>query len=78
MNKKAFEQYGNFTKQRDALEARKEVIIGWEQELDKAQASIEELIKTLDLRKDEAIERTFAQAAKNFKSVWKALVPEGR
>lgn len=29
------------------------------------------------MRKDEAIERTFSQAAENFSSVWKALVPEG-
>lgn len=70
MNKKAFEQYGNFTKQRDSLETRKS-------ELDASHASIQELIKTLDFRKDEAIERTFAQAAKNFTSVWKALVPDG-
>ena len=70
VNKKAFEQYSNFTKQKDQLETRK-------QELDKSSQSIQELIETLDCRKDEAIERTFNQAAKHFTQIWKQLVPEG-
>lgn len=61
----------SFTKQRDELLARQD-------ELDKSQESIEELIGVLDARKDEAIERTFKQVAKNFAEVFEKLVPTGR
>ena len=71
VNKKAFEQYNNFTKQRDQLIQRR-------QELDKSAQSIEELVESLDQRKDEAIERTFKQVAKNFEEVFEKLVPAGR
>ncbi|KAA8893730.1 RecF/RecN/SMC [Sphaerosporella brunnea] len=71
VNKKAFEQYNNFTKQRDTLQKRR-------QELDKSQASIEELIQILDQRKDEAIERTFRQVSKYFAEIFEKLVPAGR
>jgi len=71
VNKKAFEQYTNFTKQRDALIQRKG-------ELDESEGAIRELIETLDQRKDEAIERTFKQVAKNFAAVFLKLVPAGR
>ncbi|KAG0197226.1 Structural maintenance of chromosomes protein 3 [Mortierella sp. GBA30] len=71
VNKKAFEQFNNFTKQRDALLQRK-------QELDDSEAAIRELIQTLDQRKDEAIERTFKQVAKNFTEVFTKLAPAGR
>ncbi|KAI5116767.1 hypothetical protein M0805_004984 [Coniferiporia weirii] len=71
VNKKAFEQYTNFTKQRDQLLSRRE-------ELDASAKSIEELIGVLDMRKDEAIERTFKQVAKNFEEVFEKLVPAGR
>lgn len=71
VNKKAYEQYTSFTKQRDELLARQD-------ELDKSQESIEELIGVLDARKDEAIERTFKQVAKNFADVFEKLVPTGR
>ncbi|KAK9388077.1 RecF/RecN/SMC [Lipomyces mesembrius] len=71
INKKAFEQYANFTKQREALISRRE-------ELDKSQASIEELIQVLDQRKDEAIERTFKQVSKGFAEIFEKLVPAGR
>ncbi|KAG0047526.1 Structural maintenance of chromosomes protein 3 [Gryganskiella cystojenkinii] len=71
VNKKAFEQYNNFTKQRDALIQRKA-------ELDESKGAIKELIDTLDQRKDEAIERTFKQVAKNFSDVFLKLVPAGR
>lgn len=70
VNKKAYEQYGNFTKQRETLEERKE-------ELDESAKSIETLIATLDQRKNEAIEQTFDQVAKYFSQVWKKLVPDG-
>ncbi|KAK6341176.1 Structural maintenance of chromosomes protein 3 [Orbilia brochopaga] len=71
VNKKAFEQYNNFTKQRDTLRKRRE-------ELDESQQSIEDLIQVLDQRKDEAIERTFRQVSKNFAEIFEKLVPLGR
>ncbi|KAJ1655564.1 Structural maintenance of chromosomes protein 3 [Dispira simplex] len=71
VNKKAFEQYHNFTKQRDDLLKRRE-------ELDTSFRSIEDLIQVLDLRKDEAIERTFKQVAKYFAEVFEKLVPTGK
>jgi structural maintenance of chromosome 3 (chondroitin sulfate proteoglycan 6) len=71
VNKKAFEQYNNFTKQRDVLLQRRE-------DLDKSAQSIEELVEVLDQRKDEAIERTFKQVASNFEEVFEKLVPAGR
>lgn len=71
MNKKAFEQYNNFTKQRDQLLQRRE-------DLDKSAQSIQELVEVLDQRKDEAIERTFKQVASNFEEVFEKLVPAGR
>jgi structural maintenance of chromosome 3 (chondroitin sulfate proteoglycan 6) len=71
VNKKAFEQYANFTKQRDELLKRR-------QDLDASAASIEELVDRLDMRKDEAIERTFKQVASNFEEVFEQLVPAGR
>ena len=71
VNKKAFEQYNNFTSQRETLTKRRE-------ELDSSQGSIEELILVLDQRKDEAIERTFKQVSKEFAGVFEKLVPAGR
>ena len=71
VNKKAFEQYNNFTNQRDTLEKRRS-------ELTEGQASIEELITVLDQRKDEAIERTFKQVSREFANVFEKLVPAGR
>lgn len=71
VNKKAFEQYNNFTKQRDQLLERRE-------DLDKSAASIEDLVQVLDQRKDEAIERTFKQVASNFEEVFEKLVPAGK
>jgi chromosome segregation ATPase len=71
VNKKAFEQYNNFTKQRDQLIQRRE-------DLEKSAQSIEELVDVLDRRKDEAIERTFKQVASNFEEIFEKLVPAGR
>lgn len=71
MNKKAVDQYSDFTAQQKTLSARRE-------ELDKSAESIEELIEVLDQRKDEAIERTFKQVSKNFADVFERLVPSGR
>lgn len=71
VNKKAVEQYNNFTKQRDQLLQRQE-------ELEQSAESIQELIEVLDQRKDEAIERTFKQVSKYFAEVFVRLVPAGR
>ncbi|OXV07530.1 hypothetical protein Egran_04702 [Elaphomyces granulatus] len=71
VNKKAFEQYNNFTKQRETLTKRRE-------ELDASQKSIDELIMVLDQRKDEAIERTFKQVSREFANIFEKLVPAGR
>lgn len=71
MNKKAFEQYNNSTKQRDQLLKRRE-------DLYKSATSIEELVEVLDQRKDGATGRTFKQVASNFEEVFEKLVPAGR
>lgn len=52
VNKKALDQYVNFSEQRDELARRRD-------ESRAAEAKIQQLITTLDMRKDEAIERTF-------------------
>lgn len=70
VNKKAFEQYNNFTTQQDQLMKRRK-------ELDASQESIEELVEHLDRRKDEAIERTFKQVSKEFATIFGKLVPAG-
>ncbi|KAJ3270474.1 Structural maintenance of chromosomes protein 3 [Terramyces sp. JEL0728] len=70
VNKKAYEQYMNFTAQKKHLIERKS-------ELDESSTSIEKLISTLDQRKNEAIEQTFEQVANYFQEVWQKLVPEG-
>ena len=71
VNKKAFQQYDQFTNQRETLTKRRT-------ELDSSQASIEDLITVLDQRKDEAIERTFKQVSREFANVFEKLVPAGR
>ena len=70
VNKKAAEQHASFADEREALRARKV-------ELDRADASIRDLIATLDARKDEAILRTFKGVAKHFSEVFSELVPKG-
>ena len=71
VNKKALDQYVSFAEQRDELGRRKK-------ENDAAEAKIRQLIETLDLRKDEAIERTFKGVALHFREVFAELVPGGR
>ena len=71
VNKKAFEQYNNFTRQRDTLTKRRA-------ELESSQRSIVDLIDILDQRKDEAIERTFKQVSREFANIFERLVPAGR
>ena len=70
VNKKAFDQYVNFSEQRETLLKRKE-------ELDQGAAKVKELIDSLDRQKDEAISRTFRGVSSNFRDVFKELVPNG-
>ncbi|KAK9806507.1 hypothetical protein WJX73_005362 [Symbiochloris irregularis] len=71
VNKKALDQFQSFTDQRADLERRLK-------ENDRGEEKIKELIGTLDLRKDEAIERTFRGVAANFREIFAALAPQGR
>eukprot|EP01119_Soliformovum_irregulare_P021243 TRINITY_DN7035_c0_g1_i1.p1 TRINITY_DN7035_c0_g1~~TRINITY_DN7035_c0_g1_i1.p1 ORF type:complete len:1217 (+),score=488.18 TRINITY_DN7035_c0_g1_i1:479-3652(+) len=70
VNKKALDQYMQFTEKRDELFGRNE-------ELETGEKSIRELIQHLDHQKDEAIERTFKGVSKHFKDVFQELVPTG-
>lgn len=70
VNKKALDQYVNFTEQREELHKR-------QAELDAGDEKIRELISVLDQRKDESIERTFKSVAKNFKEAFVELVSGG-
>ncbi|KVI08018.1 RecF/RecN/SMC [Cynara cardunculus var. scolymus] len=70
VNKKALDQYANFTDQREELQKR-------QQELDAGDEKIKELISVLDQRKDESIERTFKGVAKHFRDVFSELVQGG-
>ena len=58
MNKKALDQYTNFTEQREEL-ARRQTENG------RGEDKIKLLIQTLDTRKDEAVERTFKVGCRN-------------
>ncbi|KAK9866710.1 hypothetical protein WJX84_008069 [Apatococcus fuscideae] len=71
VNQKALDQYVNFTEQREELTQR-------QTENSRGEAKIKQLIQTLDLRKDEAIERTFKGVAKNFREIFGELAPGGR
>ena len=71
VNQKALDQYVSFSEQREELSRRKH-------ENDVAEEKIKQLIETLDMRKDEAIERTFKQVALNFRHVFGSLVPGGK
>ncbi|KAH9659354.1 Structural maintenance of chromosomes protein 3 [Citrus sinensis] len=70
VNKKALDQYINFTEQREELQRR-------QAELDAGDEKIKELISVLDQRKDESIERTFKGVARHFREVFSELVQGG-
>ncbi|KAG8058053.1 hypothetical protein GUJ93_ZPchr0002g26826 [Zizania palustris] len=70
VNKKALDQYVNFTEQREQLQRRRG-------ELDAGDQKIRELISVLDQRKDESIERTFKGVARHFREVFSELVQGG-
>ncbi|CAL1533668.1 unnamed protein product [Lymnaea stagnalis] len=71
VNKKALDQFVNFSDQKEKLMKRKE-------ELDSAQQSIIELMTALDHRKYEAIQLTFKQVSRYFSEIFKKLVPQGQ
>ncbi|KAG2428819.1 hypothetical protein HXX76_011519 [Chlamydomonas incerta] len=70
VNRKALDQYLDFSNQREELGSRLK-------EQQASESKIRELITALDMRKDEAIERTFKGVAKNFREVFADLVPGG-
>ncbi|KAI0216956.1 Structural maintenance of chromosomes protein 3 [Lamellibrachia satsuma] len=70
VNKKALDQFVNFSDQKEKLIKRKE-------ELDSAYSSICDLMYHLDQRKYEAIQLTFKQVSKYFTEIFKRLVPQG-
>lgn len=71
VNKKALEQYMDFSEKKEKLLERKG-------DLDAGQKSIQELMAALEQRKYEAIQLTFKQMSKHFGEVFKKLVPAGR
>lgn len=70
VNKKAMDQYMQFTEQKATLESKK-------QKLDESNKAIIELIDTLDQRKEEAISRTYKGVAFHFSKIFEQLVPGG-
>ena len=75
MNKKALDQYTNFTEQREEL-ARRQTENG------RGEDKIKLLIQTLDTRKDEAVERTFKVGCNvskgNTAAITDKLLPVGK
>ncbi|XP_050426142.1 structural maintenance of chromosomes protein 3-like [Adelges cooleyi] len=70
VNKKALDQFINFSEQKEKLVSRK-------QELDRGYQKIEELMNVLEQRKCDAIQSTFKQVSKYFSYVFSKLVPAG-
>lgn len=71
VNKKALDQFVNFSEQKEKLMKRKD-------ELDKGYQSIVDLMDVLEQRKHEAILFTFKQMSHNFSEVFKQLVSNGK
>jgi len=70
VNKKAYDQFVNFSDKRESLLERKT-------EVDREAEKVKELVESLDQQKDEAINRTFRGVSAHFKDVFKELVPNG-
>ena len=70
VNKKAVDEHTRFTGELDRLMREKE-------KHDEATQAIMDLIQQQDLKKEEAITRTFKQIAKYFEEVFATLVPAG-
>ncbi len=71
VNKKAIDQYLNARQQKEDLLKRKE-------ELDASRASLEGLIQSLDMKKEEEIDRTFKAIGLQFTQAFNELVPHGK
>lgn len=71
VNKKALDQYLDFSERKERLMQRKG-------DLDESHKSIVELMTALEQRKYEAIQFTFRQVSMFFSEVFKKLVPNGR
>lgn len=71
VNKKAMEQFAKFSREKDSLVDRL-------LELDEAKDAIENLIKVLQHRKNEAIIRAFKEVSSSFSKTFEALVPTGK
>ncbi len=63
VNKKALDQYLNFTEQKEELVRRHDETV-------RGKEKIQQLILNLDLRKDEAIERTFKVLSSFGREYW--------
>ncbi|CAF0926173.1 unnamed protein product [Didymodactylos carnosus] len=70
VNKKALDQFLQFSDERDKLAIRKD-------EIDEAHRHIVDLIESLDNKRLETIQFTFKQVSLYFTEVFKRLVPEG-
>jgi len=71
VNQKALDQYDGFSEQRKELRNRLDKLI-------EGDGKVRKLIGTLDLRKHEAVERTFKQVAKAFRETFAQLAPGSR
>ncbi|KAL0224660.1 hypothetical protein RCL1_002572 [Eukaryota sp. TZLM3-RCL] len=70
VNKKALEQFVNFTEKRDQMLSKRQELIDGER-------SIKELVEHLDHQKDACVESTFAKISENFAQVFTEIVPNG-
>ena len=71
VNQKAVDQAAAFADQRGEFARRAA-------DNEAAEAKIRQLLRTLDARKDESVERTFKGVARHFRDVFSELVPGGR
>lgn len=71
VNKKALDQYLEFSEKKERLLQRKE-------QTDFEYKAIEDMISSLEQRKYEAIQTTFQQVSQHFSDVFARLVPNGR
>ena len=86
VNKKAADQYISFTEQKQEMLRRHRALIQSSSTHSSLTASmhvpsgeenIKNLMRYLDMQKDEAIERTFKGVARHFKEAFSELVPGG-
>jgi structural maintenance of chromosome 3 (chondroitin sulfate proteoglycan 6) len=71
VNRKALDQYVSFNEQRKSLVERKEAA-------ESESTSIQKLVDSLDIKKEEAILRTFKGVSKHFADVFSELVKDGK